>query len=233
MCSSLGISSSLGERLPVFGLEHSGAMSDERGSESAPELGFLTNSTHPSGNPEEAELMRSLASGSDAAMAILFSKYHRLVRSIAHRIVRDSAEAEDVVQIVFLDLFRAAASFDDRKGSIQTWVLQYAYHRALHRKRHLVANRFYEWDDVGSLPQRRRGFEAPESQILVQQLLAFLNDAQKDVVEMMYLEGFTAEEISFRRGRSVHVVRHDLRRGISAMRERAGSSSSWVKPART
>lgn len=171
---------------------------------------------------EETELMRALATGDDAAMAILFAKYHKLVRSIAVRIIRDHSEAEDVVQVVFFDLFRAADSFDSCKGSIKAWVLQYAYHRALHRKRHLVANRFYEWEEFDSSPQCPV-YDDPELRILISQLVAYLDDAQKDVIQLAYFEGFTAEEISSRLRKSVHVVRHDLRRAICTMRTVAGS----------
>jgi RNA polymerase sigma-70 factor, ECF subfamily len=67
---------------------------------------------------------------------------------VALRIVRDPGEAEDVVQTVFLDVFRAMANFDSRKGILKVWLLQYAYHRALHRKRHLVSNHFYRWENL-------------------------------------------------------------------------------------
>src|SRR5262249_46883822 len=89
--------------------------------------------------PDE-ELMLLAAGGQHEAVTVLFDRYHLLVYDVAVRIVRDSAEAEDVVQNVFLDVFRAMANFDPRKGILKVWILQYAYHRSLHRKRHLVSN---------------------------------------------------------------------------------------------
>src|SRR5215510_4233231 len=90
------------------------------------------------------EVMASLQAGSHDALAVLFDRYHRLVWSIALRIVRDEGEAEDVTQIVFLDIFRAAAQFDPGRGTTRTWLLQYAYHRALSRKRYLGVRNFYD-----------------------------------------------------------------------------------------
>src|SRR5262245_35032959 len=92
----------------------------------------------------DEEVMSSLQAGADDALAVLFDRYHRLVYSIAVRIVRDRGEAEDVTQIVFLDFYKAAAQFDPAKGTTKTWLLQYAYHRALGRKRHLNVRRFYD-----------------------------------------------------------------------------------------
>ena len=65
------------------------------------------------------ELMRLVALGRQNALTVIFDRYHRLVFSVASRIVRDAGEAEDVVQTVFLDLFRAAATFDPRKGILK------------------------------------------------------------------------------------------------------------------
>lgn len=70
----------------------------------------------------DEELMQHATSGRHDALAILFDRYHRLVFDVALRIVRDPGEAEDVVQNVFLDVFRAMANFDSRKGILKVWV---------------------------------------------------------------------------------------------------------------
>ena len=88
----------------------------------------------------DEELIELLRKGSNEALTILFDRYHRLVFHVALRIVRDTGEAEEVVQTVFLSIFRAVRNFDRQKGLVRVWLLQYAYHRALHRKRHLTAN---------------------------------------------------------------------------------------------
>src|SRR5258708_27362894 len=92
----------------------------------------------------DEDLMFCLRAGQSDALAILFSRYERLVLSVALRIVRDPGEAEDVTQTVFLDIFRAAAQFDPAKGTTKVWLLQYAYHRAIHRKQHLELRSFYD-----------------------------------------------------------------------------------------
>lgn len=66
---------------------------------------------------DDEELMASLKAGRSDALAVLFDRYHRRVLSIALKIVRDSGEAEEVIQNVFLEIFRAVAQFDPSKGS--------------------------------------------------------------------------------------------------------------------
>lgn len=176
----------------------------------------------------DEELVACVATGHHDGLAVLFDRYHRLVFSVAFRIVRDMGEAEEVVQTVFLDIFRAVANFDSHKGTPKVWLLQYAYHRALQRKRHLVANHFYRWQDLGkamdSGARRALSSESPEVVLLAGQVLAKLKPRQRAVVEMTYYEGLTAEEIAQRLGETVHVVRHDLYRGLTALRAAVGQN---------
>lgn len=172
--------------------------------------------------PEEQDeqCMQALACGDHEAINPIYRRYWRLVYSIALQIVRDAAEAEDVVQTVFLDVFRAARQFDAAKGTVKVWLLQYAYHRALHRKRHLVANRLYDWVELGTCRSVRSEWATrAESACLTKQLLGLLKPRQRRVVELTYYEGLTAKEISSHLAESVHVVRHDLRRALVALRE--------------
>lgn len=173
-------------------------------------------------------LIQRIASGYPEALTVLFDRYHRLVFDIALRIVRDSGEAEEVVQTVFLDIYRAVAKFDSRKGIPKVWILQYAYHRALHRKRHLVSNHFYRWEELEEAitlgVRRSLTGELPEILRFAEQMLAKLKPRQRAVLEMTYYEGLTAEEIAQRLGTTVHAVRHDLQRGLGALRASLGES---------
>jgi RNA polymerase sigma-70 factor (ECF subfamily) len=170
----------------------------------------------------DEQLIQHVAAGCQDALAVLFDRYQRLVFDVAFRIVRDPGEAEEVVQTVFLDIYRAVANFDPSKGIPKVWILQYAYHRALHRKRHLVSNHFYRWEELETAVEvgvgRSLKGELPEVVRLAEQMLDRLKPRQRAVLEMTYYEGLTAEEIAQRLGLSAHVVRHDLHRGLGALR---------------
>src|ERR1700733_12255285 len=96
----------------------------------------------------DEDLLERLVAGDHDSLAVLFDRYHRLVYSVAFRIVRDASEAEDVVQTVFLNVFEAAAKFDPAKGTLKVWILQYAYHRSLNKRRALSAQGVYLWDEL-------------------------------------------------------------------------------------
>jgi RNA polymerase sigma-70 factor (ECF subfamily) len=93
--------------------------------------------------PDEV-VMRSLQLGHHDALAVLFDRYQRLVMDIALRILRDPGEAEDLLQAVFLEIFRAAAQFDPAKGTTKVWLLQYVYHRSFNRRHYLSLRGLYE-----------------------------------------------------------------------------------------
>ena len=78
--------------------------------------------------------MRLLKSGNHDAFAVIVDRYQRLVLSVALRIVKNECEAEDVVQTVFVDIFKKLGQFDASRGTLKMWLLQYAYSRSLNRR---------------------------------------------------------------------------------------------------
>jgi RNA polymerase sigma-70 factor, ECF subfamily len=172
------------------------------------------------------ELMGQLQAGQGDALAVLFDRYHRLVLSIALKIVRDRGEAEDVLQNVFLEIFRAAAQFDPSKGTTKTWILQYAYHRSLNRRQQLTARHFYQETNIedhlethasqsGSLLGK---FSHSELAHLLRQGLARLNRQQRRVLELANYDGLSMGEIADKTGDSVSNVRHYYYRGLKKLR---------------
>jgi RNA polymerase sigma-70 factor, ECF subfamily len=171
------------------------------------------------------ELMAHLQRGQGDALAVLFDRYHRLVLSIALKIVRDRGEAEDVMQNVFLEIFRAAAQFDPGKGTTKTWLLQYAYHRSLNRRQQLAAKHFYremDIEDLETLASERGSlfvrFSHPELKHLLRQGLASLNSRQRQVLELASYDGLSMSEIAHKTGESVSNVRHYYYRGLKRLR---------------
>ena len=169
--------------------------------------------------------MAELQAGNGDALAVLFDRYHRLVYSIAMKIVRDAAEAEDVMQSVFFEIFRAAAQFDPSKGTCKVWLLQYAYHRAINCRRQLNAKSFYNlasMEDAEHVVAKKQSafgrLTQSELKHLMQQGLASLNAAQKRVIELATYQGLSMQEISAQTGESLVNVRHHYYRGLKKLR---------------
>ncbi len=175
----------------------------------------------------DEQLVTGLLGGEHDALTVLFDRYHRLVYSVAARIVHDPGEAEEVVQTVFLDFYRALANFDPSKGILKVWLLQYAYHRALHRKRHLAASRFYKLVDLeGAEPELSWDpTHVTEVARLTEELLSKLSPRRREILELTYFEGLTADEIAVRLRQSVNVVRHELYRALASLRGAVASGN--------
>jgi len=186
----------------------------------------------------DAELMAHLQSGCNDALAILFDRYHRLVLSIALRIVRDPGEAEDVTQNVFLEIFRSVAQFDPAKGTTKVWILQYAYHRAINRRQHLNVRQFYDQTGMDEVEARLTdtastlgGFTPHELKHLLRQGLATLNSAQKRVVELVSYDGLSMQETASKTGDTLVNVRHHYYRGLQNLRSFIGHTREKKKAA--
>ena len=176
--------------------------------------------------PDE-DLIAALRMGCNDALAVLFERHSPLVFRIARAILHDDGEAEETVQKVFLDIFRAANQFNPDRGTFKTWLLQYAYHRSINRRQHLESNRFYSRDELDELAPAEFSYGAghllclPPQEVLylVEQVLATLESRQRRVIELTYFEGLTAEEIARKTGDTASSVRHNLYRGLAKLRK--------------
>ena len=175
----------------------------------------------------DEEVMEQLRQGHPDALPILFDRFYRLVLKIALRILRDSGEAEDLMQDVFFEIFNKAAQFDSAKGSTKTWILQYAYHRSLNRRQYLALRNFYdrhqitelEVSESDSLGVSWRGLTFPEWRRLIKQGLTTLNEKQRKTLELACFQGLLLSEIADRMEESLPNVRHHYYRGLEGLRK--------------
>jgi RNA polymerase sigma-70 factor, ECF subfamily len=146
---------------------------------------------------------------------------------IALRILRDAGEAEDLMQEVFLEIFKKAAQFDPAKGSLKTWILQYAYHRSLSRRQYLALRNFYDRQQItereltesNSVGVSWRGLTFQEWRRVIEQGLATLNEKQRQTLELACFQGLLLSEISEQMKESRSNVRHHYYRGLEGLRK--------------
>jgi RNA polymerase sigma-70 factor (ECF subfamily) len=186
-----------------------------------PPSGVLTALLHTMRSDED--LAEALLQGDPDALTVLFKRHSRIVFGIARRILRHDAEAEDCVQQIFIDVFRSIDQFDREKAPFKTWLLLFAYHRTLNRRRSLIAARAYSTesleDFMPELLTKGCGIEAQlHDRLLLQEARNNLQPRQQRTIELTYYEGLTAEEIATRTGETVRVVRHNLYRGLEKLR---------------
>lgn len=171
----------------------------------------------------DASLMAHLQAGHADVLAVIFDRYYRLVLSVAMKILRDLGEAEDLMQSVFLEIFKSSAQFDPARGTLKVWILQYAYHRAMNRRQHLTIRHFYKNADLAELQADLISpnigpLNDQEIRHLVTQALSNLNETQNRVLKLAYFEGFSLREIADVMNESLGNVRHHYYRGISRLR---------------
>src|SRR5439155_23877841 len=114
----------------------------------------------PSAHASDAELMHQVAAGSEEALGLLHRRFARLVFGLAVQTL-DRAAAEDLVQEVFLAVWRNATTFDPERGSVRAWLLQIAHFRMLNELRRRSRQPAIEPDPEGhvlaSVPARDPG----------------------------------------------------------------------------
>src|SRR5271154_7111748 len=175
----------------------------------------------------DEQLMIHLQAGHHDALAIIVDRYQRLVWSVAKRIVHDGGEAEDVVQIVFLELFKKMELFDPRRGTLKVWLLQLAYTKSINRRYHLQRRRFYDQaevkeEEIAPLLGRTASplrLSTGETSRLVGEVMATLNPNQRTAVELISFEGLTFEELATRTSETVSNAKHHYYRGMMKLRE--------------
>jgi RNA polymerase sigma-70 factor (ECF subfamily) len=176
---------------------------------------------------DDPELLTHWLCGNDDAFAVIVDRYQRLVFSVAVRIVKDEAEAEDVVQIVFLDILRDAGKFDPSRGTLKVWLLQYAYGRSMTRRLHLERRHFYSKVDLddqtsaeGSTRSISRNALSPgETARLVEEALAHVSDRQRQAIELIHFQGLKFVEAVERTGETLPQIRHHYYRGLAKIRD--------------
>ena len=186
----------------------------------------------------DERLAQELTEGETEALTELYRRHCKLLFNVARRILHGDGEAEDVVQQVLLDVFRSIHQFRAEKGSFKTWLLMFAYQRALNHRRTLNAIRFFSSDSLDDLtpdlviPNTREFFAPPEARILIRETLASLPERERRTIELVYYDGLTAAEISKCTGETVRVVRHNLYRGLDRLR-RSICEGAARQPGRT
>jgi RNA polymerase sigma-70 factor, ECF subfamily len=191
----------------------------------------------------DEQLAEQLQAGYADALTILFERHSPRLFGIARRILRNDAEAEDTVQTIFLDVYRAIHQFNPDKGEFKTWLMLFAYQRTFNRRRHLFANRFFVTEPLNILDEilpeilrtgdRKTGYSQGESRILIQQVMRGLEPRQCRTIELIYYQGFTAEEVAAQTGETVRVVRHNLYRGLEKLRKALFGDEAQDRTVRT
>jgi RNA polymerase sigma-70 factor (ECF subfamily) len=178
--------------------------------------------------PDE-HLLSKLNRGEKEALSTLFRKYAVVVRNVGRRILRDTGEADDLVQEVFLYIHRKSTLFDSSRGSARSWIIQVAYTQALLRRRELKSHGFYLSGiadrPVEYEPARNKGahydhtVEGLFGRYGWKKIVEDLTEDQRETFRLHFFEGYTFAEIAEKMGQTHANVRNHHYRGLEKLRK--------------
>ncbi len=166
-------------------------------------------------NKTLSTLMQRLAQGDQEALAEVYDRFAGLVHAIALRIVRNPTEAEEVVQAVFIQVWRQADRYDARRGTLEAWLYTLARTRALDCLRRRVSRR--EESRAAAPPMTI----VPQTveRLAVTEALAAIPASQRQALQLAYYEGLTQAEIAERLGEPLGTVKTRIRAAMLHLRE--------------
>ena len=171
----------------------------------------------------DANLLNAIARQDEQALASLYDRYRLILFGLLMRILRSREEAEDVLQEVFLQVWRRASDFDPQRGRPFTWLVTLARSRAIDRLRQLgsrerVASSVIEFAGEGMVDAADNTFRSEQRQ-LVAAALTELSEEQRRALTLAYFEGLTQAEIAERLRSPLGTVKTRMRSGMIKLRE--------------
>jgi len=191
----------------------------------------------PQAEPEsDVELLHAVARGDEEALARLYDQYRVILFSVLVRILKSREEAEDVLQEVFLQVWRRAKDFDQSRGKPFTWLVTLARSRAIDRIRQLGARQRLADSAAQNTPDVVSDAVSDtlhsEQREIVAGALAALPDEQRRTLNLAYFDGLTQSEIAEQLGTPLGTVKTRMRSGMIKLRELLGEQmKSLLGPA--
>lgn len=173
--------------------------------------------------------MARVAAGDRQALAELYASYARLIYSFAVKVAGDSALAEDVVQDVFLRIWRGAGQFDPQRGRLASWMLQITRNRALDLLRSRSRARPAGGAEDVTLhdPQREEDpSEEMATAVHVREALAGLSPEQRQAIDLAFFHGLTHQQIAERTGIPLGTIKSRLRLALVNLRRQLEAGAS-------
>ncbi|MFF5184611.1 sigma-70 family RNA polymerase sigma factor [Streptomyces sp. NPDC000345] len=182
---------------------------------------------NPASRPDLDEVMGAVALGDQSAFAVLFDAVAAPVLGVAHAVLRDRAQSEEVAQEVLVEVWRTAPRYRPERGTAVNWVLTLAHRRAVDRVRSAQAaaarehraglrDRMPEYDEVTEQVEARLEREQ------VRRCLRTLTEIQREAVELAYYRGMTYRQVAETLSVPLGTVKTRLRDGLIRLRDCLG-----------
>lgn len=168
----------------------------------------------------DAALIEQVVARDEPALAALYDRYAGLISSVLNRILRDQHATEEILQDVFYQLWRNAATFDASRGSLPAWLAVIARNRAISRLRRHNPAAGEELEENTVVVSHNLESSVAQNQLLarIRVALAALPGEQRSCVELAYFQGMTHSEIARSTGDPLGTVKTRLRSAVETLR---------------
>ena len=171
-----------------------------------------------------AAAIRRVAGGDRAALRLVYDATAAKLFGVCLRILKDRSEAEDVLQDVYLNIWRKAAAFDETRASPITWLVAIARNRAIDRLRQRGAARLSEPVEAAEAvpdpgPLAAEMLETAQEHRLLYGCLDELEAQASQAIRAAFLDGLTYEALAEREGVPLGTMKSWIRRGLAKLRE--------------
>jgi RNA polymerase sigma-70 factor, ECF subfamily len=176
--------------------------------------------------PTDEQLISAICKGEESAIEMLYERFHRYAYALAYRILHDPLASEDIVQDAFLSIWRKAPSYQDKNGSVQSWLQAIVRNRAIDKIR-ASAHRDYQWTPFQVDNEQDPPSEQPdvwekawqsEQHRIIREVMEQIPSEQRMVIELAYFGGLTHAEISEQYHIPLGTVKGRMRLGLQKMK---------------
>ena len=175
-------------------------------------------------SPDDYDLMRRIELRDPDALGLFYDRYAGLVFALALRVLRDRGESEELVEDVFIELWRRSERYDAARGAPMTYLATLARSRAIDRRRSLVSRKrgtesAVAADSPGDVPDPSAAAVLAENAKRVQAALAQLEFDYRQAVEMAFFDGLTHTQIAEKLNKPLGTVKTYIRQGLIRLRD--------------
>jgi RNA polymerase sigma-70 factor (ECF subfamily) len=173
----------------------------------------------------DSVLIEKMMAGDEDALSLIYDRYSAMLFGVLIRILHDSQIAEEVLQDLFLQLWRKAGQFDATRGSLPVWLLVMGRNRAISRLRRRTDRAVTE-DEVEVYANTFLSSENLENEVSRRDLMEKVREAvlqlpaeQRRTVELAYFEGLTQTEIAAKTGSPLGTVKTRVRAALQTLKQ--------------
>jgi RNA polymerase sigma-70 factor, ECF subfamily len=180
---------------------------------------------------EPVALIASIAEKNRDAFSRFYDLYAPMIYSLTLRMLKASSEAEDLLQEIFLQVWRQAAVYSFERGSPEAWLINIARSRAIDKLRSMRRREksFVLTDDPAAAESPdnvETSAGESETRLIMNSALANLPEAQRRVLELAYFGGLSQTEIAARLAEPLGTVKTRMRAGIQRLRGMLGTQAA-------